>query len=301
VQTEKYLPIDSMQLTEMNLELLVNEPALLLTEGTRRVLVVADLHLGYEQVLLKKETHSPRLSQVLIDHLHSLVREVQPTEIVILGDLKHSVRGLSRSELRQVSLLLQSLQQEATVTVVRGNHDADIEMLLPDGVVLAPSSGMQLKFESQQMYLLHGHALPGVEILQADALLMAHIHPTIAIPSLKEHHLMYQVWVRARWNPTIAEAMTSWFGKRQPPKQAASFQHLLKTEVLIMPAFLDLLPGLILNRGRPEDRAGDPLWPRLAIEEAEIIMLDHTPLGTLDQLTVDLAQRTRKSLRFKER
>lgn len=285
----------------MDLELLVNEPALLLSEDTRRVLVVADLHLGYERVLLKKEIHSPSLSQVAIDHLHDLVRKVQPTEIVILGDVKHSVRGLSRSELRQVSLLLQDLQQQVSVTVVRGNHDADIDMLLPDGVVLAPSSGMRLKFENQQVYLLHGHALPGIELLRSDALLMAHIHPTIAIPSLKEHHLMYQVWVRARWRPTITEAMATWFGKPQAAEQGTLGQRLLRMEILIMPAFLDLLPGLVLNRGQPEERAGDPLWSHLAVEEAEIIMLDHTPLGTLGQLALERVQKTRKSLRFKER
>jgi metallophosphoesterase superfamily enzyme len=285
----------------MDLELLVNEPALLLSEDTRRVLVVADLHLGYERVLLKKEIHSPSLSQLAIDHLHDLVRKVQPTEIVILGDLKHSVRGLSRSELREVSLLLQDLQQEASVTVVRGNHDADIEMLLPDGVVLAPSSGMQLKFESQQLYLLHGHALPGIELLHSDALLMAHIHPTIAIPGLKEHYSMYPVWVRVRWNATITEAIASWFGKSQTPEQGSLVDRLLQMEVLIMPAFLDLLPGLVLNRSQQEERAGDPLLPHLAIEEAEIIMLDHTPLGTLGQLALEKAQKTRKSLRFKGR
>lgn len=290
-----------MHLTNMDLELLVNEPALLLTEKTRRVLVVADLHLGYERVLLKKELHSPRLSQVITDHLQDLVRNVQPTEIVILGDLKHSVRGLSRPELRQVSLLLQSLQQEAAVTVVRGNHDADIEMLLPDGVVLAPSSGMQLRFDSQQLYLLHGHALPGMEILHSDALLMAHVHPTVAIPSLKEHHLIYPVWVRARWNPTITKAMTTWFGRAQAPEQAALVHRFLEMEILIMPAFLDLLAGLVLNRSYPEERAGGPLWSHLAIGEAEIIMLDHTPLGTLGQLVVDRAHKTRKSLRFKVR
>jgi metallophosphoesterase superfamily enzyme len=174
-------------------------------------------------------------------------------------------------------------------------------MLLPDGVVLAPSSGMHLKFESQQLYLLHGHALPGIELLHSDALLMAHIHPTIAIPGLKEHYSMYPVWVRARWNATITEAIASWFGKSQTPEQGSLVDRLLQMEVLIMPAFLDLLPGLVLNRSQQEERVGDPLLPHLAIEEAEIIMLDHTPLGTLGQLALEKAQKTRKSLRFKGR
>jgi metallophosphoesterase superfamily enzyme len=284
----------------MDLELIANEPALLLSEGARRVLVVADLHLGYERVLLKKETLSPSLSQIVIDHLHDLVNRVQPTEVVILGDLKHSVRGLSRSELRQVSLLLEKLKQQASVTVVRGNHDADVDLLLPDGVILAPSSGTALKFENQQVYLLHGHALPGIELLHSDALLMAHVHPTIAIPSLKDHELMYQVWVRAHWKPTITEAMATWFGKPETSEQVNLRNRLLGMEVLIMPAFLDLLPGLVLNRGRSEERTGNPLWPHLAIEEAEIIMLDHTPLGTLRQLALGKAQKPRQNLRFKD-
>lgn len=268
----------------MHLELIKNEPALLLHEGTRRVLIVGDLHIGYERVLLKQEYYSTNLTTRIITQFEQLVTKVNPTEIIILGDLKHSIRDFSKQEFQQIAQLLLKLQQSATVTITRGNHDADLELVIPDETRIISSKGFLLRFKSKQVYLLHGHATPSADILSCDSMIMGHIHPAITISKLKEKSSIHRVWVRTRWKPTIIESLLKWLGESAFDSEDNVVKKVLQMKVLIIPAYLDLLQGHILNADTPKLQQGTPLFRHLSQEDAEIIMLDHTPLGLLGQL-----------------
>ncbi|MFX1563701.1 MAG: metallophosphoesterase [Promethearchaeota archaeon] len=268
----------------MNLQLLNNEPALLLIEPPRRILVVADLHLGYERIFFKDQNHVPNLSKTLVQHLNFLVSEVQPTEIIILGDIKHSVKGFSRLELHEVSKLLQTLQDNASITIIRGNHDANIEMLLPEGASIAPTSGLLLRFDDHRVFLLHGHAKPGKGLLKCNTLILAHIHPVVAIPRLRGRYTTHRVWVRTRLKPTIIEVLDKGSRIYSSRKEVEDSHQIRNIQVLIMPAFHSLLQGHILNRETKERRHIAPIFRHLALEDAELFMIDHSPIGKLFQL-----------------
>ena len=268
----------------MHLELLRNEPAVLLQNDSRRVLVIADLHIGYEKTLVKQENFQSRLTERLLNQLDTLVSRVKPTEIIILGDLKHTIRSFSLQEFRNVAALLKRLQTTATLTVVRGNHDADLELVVPDGVTIISSSGFKLSFEEKHIFFLHGHAQPNQEILSCSNLILGHIHPTIAIPALKERKSIHRVWVRTGWRPTILEALSQWFGHEFIEDHQDLVPNILKMKILVIPAFLDLLHGHVLNRFTSRQFQGNPIYRYLDLDKAEILMLDHTYLGRLQQL-----------------
>jgi putative SbcD/Mre11-related phosphoesterase len=268
----------------MHLELIKDEPALLLQEKSRRILVVADLHIGYQRILLERDQYSVNLADRIIQRLEQLIANVKPSEVIILGDLKHSVRDFSQQEFHKVALLLHHIQQKASLTIVRGNHDADIELVAPDNTQIIPASGFKLTFDFQQVYLIHGHAQPTQDLLDCGSLLMAHIHPVIAISSLKQRSTTHRVWVKTKWKPTIIDAVKKWWGKPTVNSKEANIEQLLKMKILILPAFLDLLRGHVLNSFAAGSRLGTPLFRHLAMNNAEIIMLDHTPLGRLEQL-----------------
>lgn len=268
----------------MHLEIIKNEPALLLHEGSRRVLVVGDLHIGYERVLFKQNYYSTNLATRITTQFEQLVTELDPTEIIILGDLKHSIRDFSKQEFQQIAQLLLNLQQNAAVTIIRGNHDADLELVVPDATQIISSRGFRLRFKSKHVYLLHGHAIPSADILSCDSLIMGHIHPAITISTLKEKSSIHRVWVRTGWKPTIIEALRNWLGEDTFGSEDNVIKKVLQMKVLIIPAYLDLLQGHILNADSSKLQQGTPLFRHLSQENAEIIMLDHTPLGLLSQL-----------------
>jgi len=268
----------------MHLELIQNEPAVLLQSSSRRVLVIADLHIGYEKILVNQENFQSRLTERLLNQIESIVFRAKPTEIIILGDLKHTIRAFSTQEFRNVASLLERLSKTASLTVVRGNHDADLELVVPDGVTIIPSSGFKLTFDEEHIFLLHGHAQPNEEILSCSHLLIGHIHPTVAIPALKHRKSIHRVWVKTGWQPTILEALSQWFGHEFIEERQDLIPKILKMKILVIPAFLDLLHGHILNRFTAREFQGNPIYRYLDLDIADIVMLDHTYLGKLRQL-----------------
>jgi hypothetical protein len=170
------------------------------------------------------------------------------------------------------------------VTIIRGNHDADLELVVPDDTQIISARGFRLRFKSKHVYLLHGHAIPSTEILTCDSLIMGHIHPAITISTLKEKSSIHRVWVKTVWKPTIIEALQSWLGEEIFGSEDNVIKKVLQMKILIIPAYLDLLQGHILNAPSPKLKRGTPLFRHLSQENAEIIMLDHTPLGLLSQL-----------------
>ncbi len=279
----------------MKLQLIQNEPALLIEESARRILVVADLHLGYEQVLFKKERYSTKLSEGLAKHLHQLVVKLNPTEIIILGDLKHSIRNFSLSEFREVASLLKRLSEAAPLSIIRGNHDADLELVVPDETTLIPASGMHLDFPTTRIYLTHGHAQPKETLLDTDLLIMGHIHPVIAIPTIRNYFSTRRVWVKTHWKTSFLETLYRWFDPKKI-NQAIEKKPIEQMRVIIMPAFLDLLQGHILNRDDTAPRLGIPFFQHLDMTTAKIILLDHTPLGQLKDLRIKKNNQTEENL-----
>jgi len=126
----------------------------LLFKGRRKVLVVADLHLGLVRWYDRN----------LIEKLERTFHETGADEIVVLGDLKHRIGGMR-------------VEFDLPMTVVRGNHDGKLEGVeIVDHIVLG-------KFG-----LFHGHFVPD---LDAKTLVFAHAHPSVMIDGVKERVWMF--------------------------------------------------------------------------------------------------------------
>ncbi len=77
-------------------------PALLLRRSKGRILVIADLHIGWEAGLSQQGIHIPSQTPRLIKKLEEVIRLAMPTELVILGDVKHAVAKVEPEEWRDV-------------------------------------------------------------------------------------------------------------------------------------------------------------------------------------------------------
>src|SRR3989338_72758 len=90
-----------------------------------KVLVINDLHIGYEEALHRKGGLVPR-SQLrrIIEKLQKIFQQVKTAKIIINGDLKHEFGTVLRQEWREVLEFLDFLlDQEKEVIIIKGNHD----------------------------------------------------------------------------------------------------------------------------------------------------------------------------------
>lgn len=269
-------------------------PALLIRNRRQRVLVVADLHIGWEVALAQEGVYIPSQTPKILDKLQEIVKTAKPTHLVILGDVKHTVAKVELREWHDIPNLFETLEKSvSTIQVVPGNHDGNLEPLLPGTVTLLPTTGVKIG----DVGLFHGHAWPAPELLGCRTLVMGHIHPTVAFRDPFGYRITAQVWVKAQCNKTsltqsVLTALKIKDAKKPIETLKTRFNIKPKTsQLLILPCFNEFLGGRPVNRvsvhkrSRYREYVGPILRSRgVHSDEAEIYLLDGTFLGPVAQL-----------------
>lgn len=113
-------------------------------ENGKKIFVVGDLHLGYEEVLNRAGVFVTRkMFNEMIDYFDKVFDKVGKVDyVVLLGDVKHYFAGVLRQE-RDDSLALfdyfqGKLNKNGEIIIVKGNHDNILEFIVKqkDGVRL---------------------------------------------------------------------------------------------------------------------------------------------------------------------
>lgn len=155
--------------------------------------------------------------------------------------------------------------------IIPGNHDGDIEGLIPRDVILHEAEGTTIA--NGKIGLIHGHAWPNPKLTRAEAIVMGHNHPTIEFKDGLGARVTEPAWIRTKLK---AENLPEEFKEKLNEEEP---------EITIMPAFSKLVGGSPINRKIPEKLLG-PLFKADAIEldTAEVHLLDGTFLGKLKDL-----------------
>ncbi|MDH5624404.1 MAG: metallophosphoesterase [Candidatus Bathyarchaeota archaeon] len=269
-------------------------PALLLRRKSERVLVVADLHIGWEAPLTQKGVHVPSQTPKILDKILQLIKTCKPTRLIFLGDVKHAIAKVEMEEWRDVPDFFEALGKKLSdIQVVPGNHDGNLEPLLPETIKILPSTGVVFG----NVGLFHGHAWPAPELLGCRSLITGHVHPMVAFRDPMGFRITRQVWVKALCD---GERLAKSLLERLGVKVNANPSILLRdqfnvrprvSQLFIMPSFNEFLGGQIINERKlgkgaksrafigPVLRSGS-----ISLDDAETYLLDGTFLGTVNQL-----------------
>jgi len=269
-------------------------PALLLENLSERVLVVADLHIGWEASLAQKGIHVPSQTPKLLEKMIQLIKATNPSSIIFLGDVKHTVRKVELEEWRDVPEFFQKISEIVQdIQVLSGNHDGNLEALTTPNVKIHSSSGITLW---NRIALLHGHAWPKADLLGCETMVMAHLHPVVTFTDELGFRMVRQVWVKARSKSRkIARALLKHMkirpqGKAEEQAKKQFGINLVDQQCIVMPSFNENLGGRSVNKrieyGRKERTLIGPVLRSSAVdfENAELHLLDGTYLGTVRHL-----------------
>ncbi|MEE8322051.1 MAG: metallophosphoesterase, partial [Candidatus Bathyarchaeia archaeon] len=123
---------------------LIPYPALII-ENSEKILVVTDLHIGWERVWSESGIYVPSQADKLRKKLLSLVEKYKPDRLILLGDVKQAITRVSMEEWREIPKFFETLQEHIDeVIVVLGNHDGDLEPLLTPQIRILPSSSLTI-------------------------------------------------------------------------------------------------------------------------------------------------------------
>ena len=268
-------------------------PALILQDKSERALVVSDLHLGWERLLSQRGVHVPSQTPKIKYMLLKLIKEAKPTHLILLGDVKDAITKVSMEEWKDIPEFFETIEEKvAEIQVILGNHDGNLEPLLPEKIKIVSPSGTSFG----DVGLFHGHAWPAPELLACRSLVTGHVHPTVAIRDPMGLRMTQQFFVKAPCNSEkLAKSLLNHLGTKGDADVSAVLKEQHKIELraeqlFILPSFNQFLGGRPINeRKRGKKRADDYIGPILRsgcvnIDDAEVYLLDGTFLGTVVQL-----------------
>lgn len=269
-------------------------PAMLLRKQSKKVLVVSDLHIGWEVTLAERGVHVPSQMPKIRDKIIRLIELCKPTSLIFLGDVKHTFTGVEFGEWRDIPDFFETLGKKVSdIQVIPGNHDGSLEPLLPEFVKILPSTGVVL----WDAGLFHGHAWPAPELLGCRHLITGHVHPMVVFRDPAGFRITRPVWVKTTCNGTqLAKSLLKHAGFKVEKDPASSLRNLYDVKLrcshlIIMPSFNEFLGGQPINwkslgrnaRSRafigPVLRSGS-----IDIDNGETYLLDGTFLGKISHL-----------------
>ena len=151
-----------------------SEPALILEAG-RKNLVISDLHIGFEHKFSSNKTTNRKNSSIneIISNVTNIIKKENPDTLILLGDIKSSIKSITKLEWKDVPYFFEEVKNSLEVIVIPGNHDANIDRLIPNDVTLISSKGMII----EDVLLTHGHTMPSENYSNVNNIIMGHIHP----------------------------------------------------------------------------------------------------------------------------
>jgi len=163
------------------------------------ILVLSDLHIGYEDVLAGKGIFPRRQLKDIIEKLNGIffdlnMEGVKLKQIVICGDLKHEFGEISDAEWRETVKLLDFLiKQCKDIVLVQGNHD---KILGP----IARKREIKLKdyYLVGDVCFLHGDKLHEDCLDKCKTIVTGHLHPSITLGDDYKNE-KYKCFLKGRW------------------------------------------------------------------------------------------------------
>ncbi|HSD05106.1 MAG TPA: metallophosphoesterase [Nitrosopumilaceae archaeon] len=153
---------------------IVQSHAALILEEEKKHLVVSDLHIGFESTFAVNDIYiEPAIVvEETSNEIISIAESEKVDSLILLGDIKSGIDSISKIEWEAVPRFFEIAKKISTI-LIPGNHDGNIQYLLPDSVKVASSSGIVLG----DTLLTHGHTLPSENLSHINKIIMGHVHP----------------------------------------------------------------------------------------------------------------------------
>ena len=229
-------------------------PALMI-DGTKKNLVITDLHLGFESNLSLNNVFLGKNKTVaeITKEIETMVNKTKPDSLILLGDIKSGIRSISKIEWETVPVFFETITKLIDTVLIPGNHDANIEKLIPNGITLASSKGIII----DDILLTHGHTMPTENFSQVNTIVMGHVHPVF----FQEESLINgeRVWASIKCEKQ----------KIFPTKSG-------ELELIILPSFNKYL---YTTQKKFYKKSISPIIEKMNVIKAKIVTLDGTIIG----------------------
>jgi len=213
-----------------------------------KILVISDLHIGYEEVLAGKGIFPRHQLKNMINKLDDIfwslnLKDIKIKQIIICGDLKHEFGKITNAEWKETIKLLDYLSKKCKeIILIKGNHD---NILGP----IANKKNIHLKeyYNIDKVCFINGNKLYKNCLNDCEVVVMGHLHPAIKLSDAYKQE-KYKCFLNGKW---------------------------MKKQVYVIPSFNELTFGYDLTQMPDKDCKGFIIIPKKILKKFNIIIYDN--------------------------
>ncbi|PIN75036.1 phosphoesterase [Candidatus Woesearchaeota archaeon CG10_big_fil_rev_8_21_14_0_10_37_12] len=140
-----------------------------------KAVIIADIHLGFEERLKRQGVLVPRVQfKNIIKRLEWILKQVDVKRVILNGDIKEEFGGISDQEWREVKRLIEFFRKKKIkIIAVKGNHDT---ILGPLARKFDINEVKEVRFKD--LLIAHGDEVP--KKLEK-TIIIGHEHPAIRL------------------------------------------------------------------------------------------------------------------------
>lgn len=162
----------------------------------QRILIISDLHLGYEESLHQSGFLVPHKQFKKTEkRIMQTLSKTKAQTVVFNGDFKHNFGTIQPSEWREGIQLLETIKKKVpNVFIIEGNHDPTIGPLIKKADI---ACGTQLL--ADDVLITHGDEIPKETTLkEIKTIIIGHEHPALVIQEGR-HKESYKCFLVGKW------------------------------------------------------------------------------------------------------
>lgn len=207
------------------------------------ILVIGDLHVGYEQSLIESGVLIPEQQvEEIIEDLKKIIEEIknhgfQLKKIVFLGDIKHyfNYEWKEKFNFNKILDFLRGFVKDSSIILIKGNHDK------------FDFSGKKMKnyYFNNGIMFFHGHMdFQQINDERVKTWVLGHLHPSVLLSD------------KAKIKREKYKCFLTGFYKNK--------------EVIIVPSFFGIIEGTPVNEGGYEREEEFSIIPHKEIQNFEV-------------------------------
>jgi putative SbcD/Mre11-related phosphoesterase len=211
------------------------------------ILVIGDLHLGYEYQLQQSGILIPEMQiKEVLEELKIIFEEIRQKslklrKIIFIGDIKHSFayEWKEKNYFNKIIIFLKNYVKEKDIILIKGNHDT---------IDYSFSDKLQDYYITGDLAFCHGHKLfQEVFSKSIKTIVLGHLHPSIILSDSQNiKREKYKCFLIGKFR---------------------------KKEIIVMPSFLTTIEGTTINSLEYEYEDYFSIIPRKALMNFEVFVV----------------------------
>lgn len=150
-----------------------------------KTLVIADLHLGYEEAMSKKGILVPRVQfKEIYEKISDILKNLDIETVVITGDLKHEFGVISDTEWKNVLQIIDLfLKYCKKLVIIKGNHDVALPFITKKRDIELVNY-----YKIDDILICHGdEIIDNQDFKKSKIIIIGHEHPAIGLNDKTKH------------------------------------------------------------------------------------------------------------------